>query len=94
LLDLRDAVSRLKREAAIEKEANNELRRLNELNEKQLLEKEKLLLEKEKQLNKKDVALAALAARKTVGRLNFSTIYFVFVVGVLFGVSFSFLRIV
>ena len=81
LLDLANAVRKLKRDFVEERQASI---RQQIMYENQLREKEKQILEKEKQLDGKDAALQRLAARKTFGTQS-SSILFVFVAGVLCG---------
>jgi hypothetical protein len=81
LVDLRNAVRRVKSDVAEEIQASIVLQRMYE---KQLREKEKQILETQKQVDAKDAALQVLATRKTFGR-QISSIVFVFVVGVMCG---------
>ena len=94
LHDIRDAVWNLKTErdntqmrmqAGLDDEAG-ELKLMNVLLEKELSEKVQ-------ELKAKDVALQLLVGKLNAGRLNFSSSFFVFVVGLLFGLLFHVVKL-
>jgi hypothetical protein len=83
LFELRNTVTRLKRDVADAKQGWHDL---HNSFWKQLEEKKEEIWEKQKQLDAKDLDLQLLAARKTSGKMQSSSV-FIFVLGAVFGVS-------
>jgi hypothetical protein len=95
LRDIHDVVCNLKTERdntqmrmqAVLDDGAGELKLMNVLLEKELSEKVQ-------ELKAKDVALQLLVGKLNAGRLNFSSSFFVFVVGLLFGLLFHVVKFV